>query len=84
MYFADHVRSSLADFMQNFTPRLQAITVTNGGHEKSNRLEDQLAAVNRLLTTGWHEKKLQSLLYSTEILRKRHDWDAEEGGSRDE
>jgi hypothetical protein len=65
--------------MQISKSRLQVVSFFKQDEEHEDRVRHQLVEANGLMTAEWHEKRLQSLLYSTEVLRKHRDNDEGDG-----
>jgi hypothetical protein len=55
----------------------QGITAVDCTFEENDHLNHALVELNEQQSTSWHEKEMQRLLYSTEVLRKRAGEDRE-------
>ena len=70
-----HKAGSTSEVDENNVPfkRLQVISLEKSNDEKIDHVTRELVEINELMTTEWHEKSLQTLLYATESLRKHRE-----------
>lgn len=72
------------NLVQESKNRLLAFKVNADGIEMSDHFTHKLVEINQVTTIEWHEKQLQTLLYSTENLRKRRYAEGEDAGPNEQ